>query len=72
MARIYEDNSLSMGNTPLIRFNRITAGISSGASAAAAVKVASRPENKGKLIVAILPDAGDRYHSSVLFQSIQV
>jgi cysteine synthase A len=68
------DEVIAVRNDDAFRYGRqfshaegILIGISSGAALAAAVELAERPENKGKTIVALLPDTGDRYLSTELF-----
>lgn len=53
----------------IARTEGIQVGISSGAALAAAVEIAKRPESKGKTIVVLLPDSGDRYYSTDLFHN---
>jgi cysteine synthase len=66
---VSNDEAVEMARR-LHREEGITCGISCGAAMAVAVRIAQRPESKGRLIVTVLPDAGERYLSSILFEDI--
>ena len=65
--RVRDQDAFQAGRE-LVRTEGVLAGISSGAALWAAEQLARRPENKGKTIVVLFPDTGDRYLSTPLFQ----
>ncbi len=66
---VTSDEAIDMARR-LAREEGIICGISSGAAAHVAVRIAREPENRGKTIVVVLPDAGERYLSTALFQNL--
>jgi len=69
IVRVTNDNALQTARDMATR-EGLLVGISAGAAVWAALQVAARPENKGKLIVVVIPDFGERYLSTALFASL--
>lgn len=67
--QVSNDDAIDMARQ-LMQKEGMLAGISSGAAVAAAVRLAQQPENKDKMIVVILPDSGERYLSTILFDGM--
>ncbi|MBQ8657459.1 MAG: cysteine synthase A [Prevotella sp.] len=66
LLRIKDEEAFAVGRL-LARKDGVLTGVSSGAAAAAAIKLARRPENEGKTIVVLLPDTGERYLSTQIY-----